>query len=80
MSEMQLHINETILDESENESDIQNGKIYSLYEPPEIVKMKPGNIEDQNIPNLKSSDLTIDDKYEKCKIRQSEVLYQCLNF
>lgn len=32
MSKEQLRINETILDESENESDYKNGRIYSLYE------------------------------------------------
>ena len=32
MSLEQLRINETILDESENESDVKNGLIYSLYE------------------------------------------------
>jgi hypothetical protein len=65
MSLEQLRINETILDESENESDVKNGLIYSLYESAN---------EDLNDQDFSDSDKSITNQQLTPKVTNENLL------
>ena len=68
MSKTQLRVDDTILDESENESDLKSGKIYSLFETQiqDSADEDENLIEDNKKTSSSTSEDTSDDKFENC--------------